>query len=131
MIRSTSLDIPYQTAFSNRTISAIADVPLEKGGGGLGFGPHELLEAAFATCLTMTVQMSAAKHGIPLQGVQCDVRLDRTESNVVTLYYDLTFDGPLTAEQSAKLRDAATRCPVGKTLSGTIHLRPSTVEELK
>jgi putative redox protein len=131
MIRSTSLKIPYQTAFSNGTISAVADVPLEKGGGGQGFGPHELLEAGFATCLTMTVQMSAAKHGIPLQGVHCEVRLDRTVPEVVTFRYDLTFDGPLTAEQSAKLRDAATRCPVGKTLSGAIHLRPTTEEELK
>lgn len=131
MIRSTGLGIPYQTAFGNGTFSAVADVPLEKGGGGLGFGPHELLEAAFATCLTMTVQMSAAKHGIPLEGVRCEVRLDRTVPNVVTLYYDLTFDGPLTAEQSAKLRDAATRCPVGKTLSGAIHLRPTTEEEPK
>ena len=131
MIRSTGLGIPYQTAFSNGTISAVADVPLEKGGGGLGFGPHDLLEAAYATCLTMTVQMSAAKHGFPLRGVQCEVRLDRTVPNVVTFKYALTFDGPLTAEQSAKLRDAATRCPVGKTLSGVIHLQPSTAEELK
>lgn len=61
MIRASSLDVPYQTAFTNGTLEAVADVPVEKGGAGRGFGPHELLEAAFATCLTMTAQMYAAE----------------------------------------------------------------------
>ena len=46
MIRSSSLDVPYRTAFTNGSHAAVADVPREKGGDGQGFGPHELLEAA-------------------------------------------------------------------------------------
>ena len=130
MIRSSSLDVPYQTAFTNGTHDAVADVPVEKGGSGKGFGPHELLEAAFATCLTMTVQMYAAKHGLPLDGAQCEVRIDRSVPNAVTLNYALSFDGPLTDEQKAQLREAATRCPVARTLSGTIALQPATREGL-
>lgn len=61
MIRSSSLGVPYQTAFTNGAFDAVADVPVENGGGGQGFGPHELLEAALATCLTMTARMSAAE----------------------------------------------------------------------
>lgn len=124
MIRSTSLGVPYRTAFTNGTQDAIADVPVDKGGAGNGFGPHELLEAAFATCLTMTVQMYAAKHGIPLVGAQCEVRIDRSLPNAVTLNYTLTFDGPLTDEQTTQLRDAASRCPVARTLTGAIALNP-------
>ncbi len=124
MIRATSLAVPYQTAFTNGSNHAVADVPVEKGGAGQGFGPHELLEAAFATCLTMTVQMCAAKHELPLLGVQCEVRMDRSVPNTVTLNYSLTFDGPLSDVQDAQLREAASRCPVARTLSGTIALQP-------
>lgn len=124
MIRSSSLDEPYQTAFTNGSHDAVADVPVEKGGAGKGFGPHELLEAAFATCLTMTVQMYAAKHGLPLHSAECEVRIERSVSDAVTLHYALTFDGPLTAEQSGRLREAASRCPVARTLSGSIALKP-------
>jgi putative redox protein len=124
MIRSNSLDAPYRTAFTNGSHEAVADVPVEKGGAGKGFGPHELLEAAFATCLTMTVQMYATKHGIPLHAARCEVRIDRTLPDAVALSYDLAFDGPLTADQDARLREAASRCPVGRTLSGPIALRP-------
>lgn len=68
MIRASENAVPYQTAFSNGTHTAVADVPMEKGGAGQGFGPHELLEAALATCLTMTVRMAAEHLGIPLAG---------------------------------------------------------------
>jgi putative redox protein len=123
MIRSTSLDPPYQTNFTNGSFDAIADTPAEKGGAGNGFGPHELLEAALATCLTMTVKMYAAKHSIPLTSAQCEVRIDRSLSDAVTLNYSLVFDGPLTDEQKAGLREAASRCPVARTLTGAISLR--------
>lgn len=126
MIRSSSLAIPYQTAFTNGSHDAIADVPLEKGGAGKGFGPHELLEAAFATCLTMTVQMYAAKHGLPLKAAHCEVVIDRSIPNAVTLRYNLTFDGPLAEEQAEQLREAASKCPVARTLTGTIALKPVT-----
>jgi len=126
MILSSSLGVPYQTAFTNGSQDAVADVPVEKGGAGQGFGPHELLEAAFATCLTMTVQMYAAKHDLPLNGATCEVRIDRSVPNAVTLNYAMTFDGPLTDEQCAQLREAASRCPVARTLTGSIALKPTT-----
>src|SRR4051794_27220970 len=112
MIRSSSLSVPYQTAFTNGSHDGVADVPIEKGGAGQGFGPHELLEAAVATCLTMTVRMYAAKHGLPVAAARCEVSIDRSVPNTATLHYALTFDGPLTDEQTAQLRAAASQCPV-------------------
>ena len=73
----------------------------------------------------MTVQMYAAKHGLPLAGATCEVRIDRSVQDVVTLNYALDFQGVLTDEQAARLRDAASRCPVAKTLSGRIALQPA------
>jgi putative redox protein len=125
VIRSSSLEYPYQTLFTNGRHSTIADVPSAKGGGDKGFGPHELLEAAFATCATMTVQMHAAKHKLPLQGATCEVHLDRSVPNDFRMDYSLTLDGPLTAEQVNQLHEAARNCPVGRTLSNAISLRPT------
>jgi len=123
MIRTISLPTTYQTSFTNGTHDAVADVPVEKGGSGAGFGPHELLEAAFATCLTMTVRMYAAKHAIPLAGASCEVRIDRSNPDAVALNYELDFEGMLTEEQSNRLRAAASKCPVARTLTGAIVLQ--------
>lgn len=66
MIRTTGLVARFQASFPNGSQSATADVPVEKGGDGKCFGPHDLLEAALATCLTMTARMYAEKHGYRL-----------------------------------------------------------------
>lgn len=124
MIRSTCLDVPFRTGFTNGRHDGVADVPAEKGGAGDGFGPHELLEAALATCLTMTVWKAAAEHGVPLAGARSEVRIDRSAPSGVVLSYTLAFDGPLTDEQAGRLRAAAGRCPVARTLGGPIAVRP-------
>lgn len=124
MIRSASLDTPHQITFSNGSQKSVADLPREKGGDGDGFGPHELVEAALATCMAMSARMSAAKHGYPLAGVECDVRVDRSVPGSVTFEYTLAFDGPLTGEQVRHLREVAAACPVGRTLTGPIALKP-------
>ena len=118
MIRSHSLDIPHRVAFSNGGHSAHADLPKEKGGAGSGFGPHDLLEAALATCMTITVAMYAAKHGIPLESAAAEVRLDRTDPDAVAVIYSLTFEGALTEAHREALRVAASKCPVQRTLTG-------------
>lgn len=125
MIRSASSATPYRTEFTNGTHAATADVPVEKGGAGRGFGPHELLEAALATCMTISVEKAARTHGFPLAAVACEVRIDRSFPGTVTLNYHLTLDGPLTAEQRAALNEAARDCPVGRTLTGAIAVRPA------
>jgi putative redox protein len=123
MIRATSLPARHQVAFANGAFEAVADVPVEKGGAGAGFGPHELLEAALATCMAMTVEMYADKHGMPLKEAICEVRLDRSNPSEIVLGYALALEGPLSREQTALLREAATDCPVSRTLKGSVAIR--------
>ena|ERR1019366_5209338 len=125
MIQSTSLDVPYQVKFTNGQCTAIADVPKEKGGEGQGFGPHELMEAALATCLTMTVQMHAKKHNIPLLRASVEVLIDRTRPPEVPLVYSVKFEGPLSVVQEEELAAAASSCPVIRTLTGKLACRPT------
>ena len=129
MIRSHSLGVPHRVSFTNGETTAVADVPKEKGGAGCGFGPHELVEAALATCLTISVELFAAKHGIPLESVEAEVRLDRSLHSEVQLIYSLTFHGAISEEQQHLLKTAAAQCPVQRTLTGKITCRDSTGRE--
>jgi len=129
MIRASGFHLGCQTAFTNGAHDAVADVPVVKGGAGEGFGPHELLEAALATCMAMTVTMSATEHGLPLTAVRCEVRLDRSAPAGVALTYTLAFDGELSEGQAERLREAAGRCPVARTLTGGLAVRPASIRE--
>jgi putative redox protein len=97
----------------------------DKGGAGAGFGPHELIEAALATCMTITVRKQAEKDGIPLAAGRCEVRLDRSDPIEPVFRHALIFDGPLSVEQETQLRQAAAMCPVARTLVGGIAAAPA------
>jgi putative redox protein len=124
MIRASCFADSNQSAFTNGSHSGFADVPLKKGGNGDGFGPHELLEAALATCMTITVSKYAERHHLPLLKVECEVTADRSVPDVVTLQYSLKLEGVLSLEQKQRLHQAAGKCPVAKTLSGDMAFKP-------
>jgi putative redox protein len=120
LIQTTSLPGAYRTDFANGQARAVADAPLDKGGGGAGFGPHELLEAALATCISMAVRMRADKRGIALDGVSTTVRLDRSLADRVAFEFATVYTGSLSAEDRKQLDEAANTCPVLQTLSKKI-----------
>lgn len=122
MIRAENLQTAHQISFTNGRHTAVADVPVEKGGEGNGFGPHELIEAALASCVAMNVRMAAEKNDIPLVNAICEASLDRSVPGQATLRYEVKFEGALSAEQIAQLQEAAGSCPVSKTLSGIVRI---------
>jgi putative redox protein len=124
MIRATSDGVPYRVTFTDGRFAATADTTALKGGGDAGFGPHELLEAALATCLTITLEKTARQHGMPLERAGATARLDRGRPGGPVLTYELEMVGALTDEQRRQLTEAAANCPVGKTLTGAISVRP-------
>jgi putative redox protein len=117
MIKTFSQPTPLQVQFSNEHNSAIADTTQDKGGNDAGFRPHELLEAALATCMNMTATIYANKHGLPLTKVVTKVSLDRSGSEEVVFSYVLELEGDLTTEQRNAIKSAIHGCPVRKTLS--------------
>lgn len=116
MIEAVSEDAPYRVTFRNDVLSTSADAPREKGGGGTAFGPHELLEAALATCMVMTVRMMARRESWPLRAATAKVSLDRSQPGEARYDCELDVVGELTAEQRDRLLAAASECPVGQTL---------------
>lgn len=124
MIHADSRQTPYRTRFSDGVHQAYADARAEKGGRGAGFGPHELLEASLACCFNIWLRMYAAKHGIPLSGVDCRVTLKRDTPGQARFEYHVELDGPISPAQRQELLDQLLTCPVCRTLSGKISFRP-------
>ncbi len=119
MITAASGQTPYKTRFFSADHSAYADTSHDKGGDGAGFRPHELLEAALATCVNMHVRMYAANHNIALETVIATVSLDRGDPAAAIFTYSLELAGDLSTEEKQKLLRVAESCPVRQTLSRT------------
>lgn len=120
MITAQSQTPPYRVSFTDGEHEAIADAAEESGGGNSSFSPHAYLEAALATCVTMTVRMYADRRNIPLTNVQTKVRLEKGASEESVFQYEVLLEGELTPEQREKLAYIATVCPVRRSLTKPI-----------
>jgi len=123
MIIASAEPQPYLTRFSNGKQTTNADTTPDKGGGGLGFRPHELLEAALATCMNMHLRMYASNHGIELGDVITTVSLDRNSQEEAVFNYSIELSGQLADEQRKKLLEIAETCPVHRTLDKKLSFR--------
>jgi len=94
----------------------------------MGPDPYELLLAALAACITMTLKLYAKHKGWDLQNVEVDLGHDRVhaedckecegkEGQIERIIVRLKIAGDLTDEQQARLREIAEKCPVHKTLT--------------
>jgi putative redox protein len=130
MIRTTSEEPGFLTRFTNGSASGFSDIATERGGTGTGFRSHELLEAALATCVNMTVRVYARTLGLPLEHVSTEVQLDRSSANESIFRYRVDLKGDrLSSQQRAKLLNAARACPVRKTLSKGIRFERAESEQ--
>jgi putative redox protein len=120
MIKSKSLKNKFECQFTNGRYDALSDASKEFGGGGSGLGPHELVEAAYACCISIWLRKNAEKHKIPLEGISTQVSLDRSTPGEVKIEYRIELTGPLNEDQSNKLRKYAKTYPVRKTLLSEI-----------
>jgi putative redox protein len=123
MIKAESKLMKYETRFTNGEHVSTSDTTPDKGGANSGFRPHELLEAALANCMNMTLRMSAEKHDIPLSGISVAVSLNRNNAEGPLFEYSVEFKGSLLESQKEQLLLALESCPVRTTLSKPLHFK--------
>jgi len=131
MITAESNHIRYHTTFTNGTHEGVSDTTETNGGGNVGFRPHDLLEAALASCLNIWVRMYADAHSIPLERVTATVCLDRSRPEKAVFKYAIDLKGAITEDERLKLLGIAKTCPVHRTLSGAIALEPQPAIEMQ
>jgi len=111
----------------------LADEPAAYGGTDAGPGPYQLLSAGLGACTSMTVRMYARRKGWPLEHVAVDISHDKIHAQdcadcpdktakIDVFQRTIRLDGPLDADQRAKLMAIADRCPVHRTMEGTIKI---------
>jgi uncharacterized OsmC-like protein len=110
----------------------ITDEPVTAGGEDAGPDPYTLLLGALGSCISMTVTLYARRKQWPLEKVTVRLRQNRIHSKdckecdqlkegyIHRIERSVTFDGPLTDEQRARLQEIAHKCPVHKTLTSPI-----------
>ena len=126
MIYANPLEIDFKTLLESDAHLIVSDMKTEKGGQGAGMGPHDLLEAAMAACMSITLRIAGNKYGIPVGTSVVVVELDRSDENIARFRYEVKFDDVVPLEQRQRLVEILGRCPVSRTISREIVMEPVT-----
>ncbi len=96
-----------------------ADEPTDFGGLDNGPSPFQLVSAAVAACMTMTVRLYADRKGWPVRRIRAGVGHSRDDGESPRDRFDVrvSFDGALDEEQHDKLLEIARKCPVHRLIS--------------
>lgn len=97
-----------------------ADEPLALLGKNTGPSPTEIVLMALGGCTAITVRMYAARKEWTIDRIA--VRL-RWAPEFTAIERGIEIDGPLDAEQRARLLAIAEKCPVHKILTGGVAVR--------
>jgi putative redox protein len=117
----------------------LADEPATYGGTDAGPTPYQFLSAGLGACTSMTVRMYARRKGWPLEHVSVDISHDKVHAQdcadcpdknakIDVFQRVIRLDGPLDPDQRAALLSIADRCPVHRTMEGTIKVETVLVE---
>lgn len=111
----------------------VVDEPKEAGGTDEGPDPYEMLLGSLGACTSMTIILYARRKRWPVEHVRVELDYSRVhvkdcedceEKDVKLDYFRkrVTVRGPLSEGQRTRLEEISRRCPVHRTLTGTIRI---------
>src|SRR2546430_16195002 len=108
----TSEETPYGVRINTGGHALRGDEPVDHGGGDTGPAPFGLLLSGLGACTAITLRMYAERKQWPLTGA--DVELSYVVQDRSTRWIErvITLQGPLDADQRAKLAAIAEKTPV-------------------
>lgn len=123
----------YQHEATSRGHSVIVDEPEKVGGSDEGMNPYEYLLTALGGCTAITLRMYAERKGWDLQDVTIELSHENVhaedceecetgEGKLAVLRRRIRLTGELDDEQRERLLEIADKCPVHRTLEGTIEV---------
>jgi putative redox protein len=118
---------------TSRYHSIVIDEPREVGGDDTGMSPYEVLLSALGGCIAITVRLYARRKGWDLDDIRVTLSHERVhardceacetgEGMLDVIRKKVELKGNLTPDQVARLEEIAGRCPVHRTLTGTIEV---------
>ncbi len=123
----------YQTRIDTGDLAFIGDEPVASGGDGLGPNPYELLLAALGHCTVLTILLYARRKEWPVEGVSIRANHERwvveeelagelARKKVERIVQEISLQGNLDDVQRARLIEIAGKCPVHRTLTGSLEI---------
>ena len=95
------------------------DIAIAEGGEDLGPSPHDLYDAALASCKALTLMWYAKKKNINITHI--DTRIERDDSQerqgIYKLAATLLVQGEFSDEEFAQISAFAEKCPVHKLMA--------------
>ncbi len=116
-IRDQSLPMRHIVHIRNHLIST--DISVEEGGSDAGPSPHDLYDAALASCKALTVLWYAKRKGIALEQIETTTERDASDERkgIYRLTVSLQMTGDFSEAQRQELLAAADKCPVHKLMT--------------
>ncbi|MFZ6819918.1 OsmC family protein [Undibacterium sp. Ji22W] len=95
------------------------DVPVSDGGENLGPSPHDLYDAALASCKALTVMWFARKKNISVFHIDTHITRDDSQERqgIYKLTTSLIIHGDFSEEEFHQLSAVAEKCPVHKLMT--------------
>lgn len=122
MITSESTKEDFHCELTNGMKTIDSDAPVLKDGLGNGFRPHELLEAALASCISIMIRMIAKEKNIKLDTVATQINIDKTCDKTI-FRYKILLDNNLDKEDREFLMNVIDYCAVKQTLSKQLEFK--------
>ena len=100
--------------------STLSDLPRAFGGSGSAATPSVLLRAALGSCMAMSYQLRAAKHGVELTSIRVTVEADSELAGMLScdapapagfteVRYDVEIESPATPDEVIRVIDEGDR----------------------